>query len=302
MQNRCARRIAALAESPRLRRLRSAAFLCIFCLSSASFLLFTACPGRSTTRAPAERLDLWFVNSLPLSSPASMMCPDPNGLLLPANSGADILSTDFELRAGPGIALPQRVAGIKGIAADAFAIYLFDDSRLHRLDRSQGLLSPLSSNVRFQGGVMRPSGELVFSDGYSDRILTFDPSGNVSDVNVHRPQFKPGALALGPDRSLFVINQGMQEMAVFDGIGNLVRACPLPAAMSRIAVDDSLNAYLLERSGNQVWQVNRRNQVRKVSAGELGLRFVAFDIAVHHHWLYLLDRGQCILRFRLAAD
>ena len=162
-------------------------------------------------------------------------------------------------------------------------------------------LNSLSSNIRFQGGVMQSSGELLFSEGYSDRILTFDPSGNVSDVNVHRPQFKPGALALGPDRSLFVINQAMQELAVFDRIGNFLRACPLPAAVNRIAVDDSLNAYLLERSGSQIWQVDRRNRVQKVSAEELGLRFVGFDIAVHHRWLYLLDRGQCILRFRLAA-
>lgn len=277
----------------------SAAILPALCLAA---LLSSACPKRPTAGAPIGRLDLWFVDSLALASPASVMCLDPNGLLLPTSVGTDILSADFELRAEPAIALPQRVAGIQGIEADAFAIYLFDDSRLYRLDRSRGLLSPLSSNIRFQGGAMQASGELVFSDGYSDRILTFDPSGNVSDINVHRPQFKPGALALGPDRSLFVINQGMQEMAVFDRIGNFLRACPLPAAVSRIAVDDSLNAYLLERSGSQVWQVDRRNQVRKVSAEELSLRFVAFDIAVHQRWLYLLDRGQCIMRFRLAAD
>jgi len=249
-----------------------------------------------------SRLDLWFVDSLALSAPAGVMCPDQDGLLLPTNSGTDILGASFELQATPATAVPEPIATIRGIAADAFSIYLFDDSRLYRLDRSRGLLSTLASNIQYQGCVMLPGGELVLSDGYSDRLLTFDASGTVSDINAHRPQFKPGALARGADNSLFVINSGLQELTVFDRIGNLLRTCPLPSAMSRVAVDDSLNAYLLERAGGQIWRVNRHNQLRKVAGEELGIRFVAFDIAIHQQWLYLLDSGRRVLRFRLAAD
>ena len=132
-------------------------------------------------------------------------------------------------------------------------------------------MSALSSNIRYQGATMLASGELLFSDGYSDRILTFDPSGTVSDVNAHRPQFKPTALAAGPENRIFVINQGDQELAVFDRIGDVVRTCPLPAPVNRVAVDDSANTYLLDRAGTQVWQITRRNQVRRVTASELGI-------------------------------
>lgn len=287
-------------QGPALARLRGLTLL-LLC-AGALVLWFVACPSRPLAGSQTGRFDLWFVDSLRLPAQAGTMCADPDGLLLPENSGTNIMAVDFELQPRPAIPIPQRIAGIQGIAADAFSIYLFDANQLHRLDRSQGLLSPLSSNIRYQGAAIGKSGELLFSDGYSDRILTFDPSGTVSDLNVHRPQLKPTGLALGPDDRLFVVNQGDQELTIFDRIGNFQRACPLPAPATRVAVDDSANAYLLDRAGNQVWQITRRNQVRKVTAADLGIQFVAFDIAVHQDWLYLLDRGHRVLRFRLAQD
>lgn len=272
-----------------------------YLLSAFGYLLFTACPSRQSAGPGTGRLDLWFVDSLALPAQTGTFCAAPAGLLMPENSGTNIMAADFELQPQPAIPIPQRITGILGIAADAFSIYLFDASQLYRLDRSKGSLSALSSNIRYQGATMLSSGELLFSDGYSDRILTFDPSGTVSDVNAHRPQFKPSALAAGPESRIFVINQGDQELAVFDRIGDLVRTCPLPAPVNRVAIDDSANAYLLDRAGSQVWQITRRNQVRKVTASELGIQFVAFDIAVHHDWLYLLDQGRRVLRFRLAS-
>jgi hypothetical protein len=270
--------------------------------TGALILPFTACPSRQSAGPETGRLDLWFVDSLALPAQTGTFCADPAGLLMPENSGTNIMAADFELHPQPAIPIPQRVTGILGIAADAFSIYLFDAGQLYRLDRSNGSQSTLSSNIRYEGAAMLASGELLFSDGYSDRILTFDPSGTVSDVNARRPEFKPSALASGPDNRIFVINQGDQELAVFDRIGNFLRACPLPGPANRVAVDDSANAYLLDRTGTQVWQITRRNQVRKVTAEELGIRFVAFDIAVHHNWLYLLDQGRRVLRFRLALD
>lgn len=242
------------------------------------------------------------MDSLALPAQTGAFCADPSGLLMPENSGTNIMVTDFELRPQPPIPIPQRITGILGIAADAFSIYLFDAGQLYRLDRSNGSQSTLSSNIRYEGAAMLASGELLFSDGYSDRILTFDPSGTVSDVNAHGPQFKPSALAPGPDNRIFVVDQGDLELSVFDRIGNSLRACPLPGPVTRVAVDDSANAYLLDRTGTQVWQITQRNQVRKVTASELGIQFVAFDIAVHHNWLYLLDQGRRVLRFRLALD
>lgn len=271
-------------------------------LSAVCFLLFIACPSRPAAGPETGRLDLWFVDSLALPVQAGTFCAGPAGLLMPENSGTNIMAADFELHPQPSIPIPQRITGILGIAADAFSIYLFDASQLYRLDRSNGSQSTLGSNIRYEGAAMLASGDVLFSDGYSDRILTLDPSGTVSDVDAHRPQFKPSALAAGPGKTIFVNDQGDQELAVFDRIGDFLRACPLPGPVTRVAVDDSANAYLLDRTGTQIWQITRRNQVRRVTAEELGIQFVAFDIAVHHDWLYLLDQGRRVLRFRLALD
>jgi hypothetical protein len=260
-------------------------------------LALLACPKSATRKGREAPLELELEGSLRLPSTAAAVCADAEGLLLPDNSGTNIYRVGFDLGEHPPLALPTRLPGIRTLAADEFFIYLFDNTRLLRLDRSSGQLTPMCSNVAGQSAAILNSGQLAFSDGFSRRILLVGPEGGMTDYNTQLP-IEPTAIA-GQDGNLYVLDPSRQVVVVLNRVGNLVRQVPTPLAAMRIAVDDSLNLYLLDRSGTRIEQVSARGQSRIFSGHERGIEFVASDLVVRDAWLYLLDSGRRILRFRL---
>jgi hypothetical protein len=261
--------------------------------------LLLACPKPQTRGKEGVGLALEFRDSLQLPSQAIGMSPERDGLLIADIAGSNIYRTDFDLRFKPAIALPSRIAGLQAVAADPFFVYLFDQTRFYRLDRSSNRASQLGSNIRGTSPILLGSGELAFIDAYSGHVLILDPTGGITDYNAQRDGFQPSALVFGRDGNFYFLNQARQEVAVLNRVGNLVRRLPLPGPSRKLGVDDSLNVYLLDQTGTEIAQVNPKGVVARVGAEELGLRFVATDMVVNHQWLFLLIDGQRILKFQL---
>ena len=263
--------------------------------------LFSACPKPQTRGSANRLLALQLVDSLRLPGQAVGLCSDRDELLLADNMGTNIYRVDLDLKLRPPIALPARVPGLRCLAADPFFVYLFDATRLFRFDRSRGTMNQASSNVQGHSAVALSSGQLAFSDGFSDRILILDPSGTMSDYNV-QVSLQPGGITFGPDGNFYVLDQMRQSVMILNRVGSLVRSFALPGPSLRIAVDDSLSVYLLERAGGRIWQVDRHNSVATISAAELGVNLAATDMVVSSPWLYLLSHGQYLLKLHLPRS
>jgi hypothetical protein len=271
-------------------------------IAAISACALLACAPTQTRSRETQPLALEFMDSLRLDSPVVDFCYDGSNLLLAENTGASIYQVGLDLRFLPPLALPSRVPGIRGLAADPFYVYLADDSRLYRLDRSEGQLVAVGSSIRARSPAMLAGGQVGFIDGFSGRLLALDPNQGVVDQGAQRPGLQPGALAFGPDNNLYVLNQARQELVVFDRLGSVVHAWSLPGAGMRLGVDDSLNAYVLESSGQRIVQIGRRGNRAAVSARELGMSFAGSNLLAVGNRLYVLDQGRRLLEFRLRPD
>ena len=270
-------------------------------LIGASVLVILAaggCPKPQTRSTPVERLSLILADSLRLPGPASGLYADRDGLSTADNMGTNIYRADTALQPLSPIPLPSRVPGIRALTGDPFYVYLFDDTRLHRLDRSHGILTQAASSIKGLGAVVLGSGQVAFSDGISGQIMALDPSGTMTDVSV-QVAVLPGALTFGPDGNYYVLDQNGQRVVVIGRVGNLVRSVPLPGPSLRVAVDDSLGIYLLDRTGSRIWHVTRHNRVATADASDLGLNLVATEMVISRGALYVLSNGRTILKFRL---
>ena len=263
-------------------------------------LLSLACPTRQNRgRGNALTLNLELVDSARLPGPAVGLCTDRNGLLLADRSGTDIYCYDLNLAARSPVAIGPGITGVRGIAADAFFIFLYDSGRIYRMDRSGGELVQVMSGVDCRYATVLAGGELGFCDATNNRILYVDPTQKVSMLSTDHPDLQPTAFAVGPDGNSYVLNAALRDVVVLSRIGEALRSIPLPGAGIRIAVDDSLRVYVLERTGTRLWRFDSDARRLQADAAQLGLDFVASEMVVVKDWLFLLDRDSRILKLRI---
>jgi hypothetical protein len=264
-------------------------------------LLTLSCPTRPTQGEKVLQLGFQFVDSLRLPGTAVGFCADRDGLLALDQAGTVIYRCDFDLKPGAAMALNSRMPGLRGMAADPFFIFFYDGSQVFRMDRSNAEVTLVTSGVDCRGAAVLSDGELAISDRTSGRVLLLGSTGNVAVLNDERPDFQPGALAAGRDGNVYVLNDAQRELAVFSRIGEQLRSYSLPDACARVAVDDSLDVYVMQRTGTAFWQVSARGRVASTDPAQLGAAFAATEFVVGGKWLFALDHGNCIRRYRLTA-
>jgi hypothetical protein len=264
-------------------------------------LLTASCPIRATQGEKVRPLGVQFVDSLPLPGPAAGFCADRDELLALDQAGTVIYRCDLDLKPGIPIALTSRVPGLRGMAADPFFIFFYDGNQVFRMDRSNAEVTTVTSGVDCRGAAVLSDGELAISDRTSGRVLLLGSTGNVTVLNDERPDFEPGALATGREDYVYVLNDAQREIAVFSRIGEQLRSYALPDACARVAVDDSLNVYVMQRTGTAFWQISPRGRAAVAEPAQLGAAFAATEFVVIGKWLFALDHGDCIRRYRLTA-
>jgi len=285
--------------APRPASYRHVRTLAILTAGASLLIFMTACPNSANQGRRSPSLPLELVGSAQLPGPATGMSADRDGLLLVDNSGTEIYRLDFNLKPQPSIALGSRMSGIRGLAADAFFVYLYDDKHVYRFDRASGEIAQVTSGIDCQSAVVMAGGELALIDGAGDRILLLDPSQNVTTLNTDYPGLQPAALAVGNDGNFQVLNRTRREVVVLSRIGEMVRSFAVPGTGVRIAVDDSLRLYVLERTGTRIWQISPNGRTVQVDATQLSVNFVGSEIVLFKNWLFVLDHDSRVLKFRI---
>jgi hypothetical protein len=134
--------------------------------------MFLAAGCRGTGRAlpSAAAQDLIPAASAELEAPLAAVCADGSVLLALEVSGARVLSLDTALRVNDTIPLTRRPTVPRGIAADRFYVYFYDENALYRFPKDDPVAAVWLNNVRVAGLASYSTGEMLVSDGDRDVI------------------------------------------------------------------------------------------------------------------------------------
>jgi hypothetical protein len=218
----------------------------------------------------------------------------PSGEATAPPPGTTVLRLDTSLAVVETIPLTRRPVVPRGIAADRFYVYCYDDNALYRQPKGEPVTTVWLNNVRVTGLAGYSTGEMLVADGDRNVIwykTIFGESRRFLDA---ADITRPGAMATLPggrfavlvqDRSVFILNRaGIRE-----------RRIDLNADFDLLAADTAGTLYLGRSSGPELLRVGEGTRTAFRLPGVPG----AGGIAWLAGRLVVLDRGNRLTMFRL---
>lgn len=256
--------------------------------------LAAGCARRGTVLPPGPGEELAPGTVLDLGSPVAAVFADGAGLLALEMSGARVLRFDDRLVPVETIPLTRRLAVPRGIAADRFYIYCYDENALYRQRRDDPRTAVWLSNVRVTGLAGYSSGEMLVADADRNVVwykTVFGESRRFVDgVDVVRP----GPMATLPGGRFAVLTRG-RELLLFNRAGIVDRRLELELEFDLLAVNESGTVYLARTGTPSVVAFGERT----VTRFELPPGVQPTGIALLDGRLVVLDNGARLVSFTL---
>lgn len=249
-----------------------------------------AAPALPTT--PVRPLALH--DTLRLRSPAVAICPDGQRLIVLEASGTRLLRLEPDLVRSETIPLTRRLAAPRGIAADRFYYYVYDDQVLYRMSKEKLELTPWLVNVRVSGLAGFSPGEMLVADEERDVIwykTLFGDSRPFIDVSTVTD---PAQLTALPDGMFCVLN-GPRSMSWFNRAGIITRTLALSARPDFMTSNPQGDIFHLSRQSGRVRVFSGDARAEYDLPGMAG----PSSVAVLGSTIAVLDRDNRILTFRL---
>ncbi|MEO0107570.1 MAG: hypothetical protein ABIK62_00110 [candidate division WOR-3 bacterium] len=270
-----------------------------------SVAILCFCAPRAVITEQTPRVIAEVLDSMTLSSPAAAMCRDQDGLLLIDRAGTELRNIDFALQLRKVTALPAPISDVQGITADQFFCYFWDRSTIQRLDRISNTLEQVASEVQCLDATLLPSGDLVYIDASSRRpvLLTFARTRSTITIQSEDQAVscQAQALAYGPDGRIRVLSSLPNELLIVDLVGTMVRRQSVPEPGTKIFLDDSLRAFVIERTGSHIWRISQVGPAALLDTKTLGTSSYVTSAVAVRDWLFLLDQGRRLLKLRIRA-
>lgn len=179
-------------------------------------------------------------------------CRDGNNFLLLEQSGARIRAYDSEFTAAETIPVSINILSPRGIYADRFYIYLYNEQTIYRLSKDSRLIQPLVNNVRVSGVIQYAPGELLISDNERKQVWLKTFFGE-SRVFLDRSDVKnPGALTLFSDGSYGLIANG-ERLVKINRAGIITGDWKIPQSVDLLTSDFKGRALLMQRGKSVLW-------------------------------------------------
>ncbi len=245
---------------------------------------------------------LTLIDSLRLFNPVSTMTLDTDGgILLLEVSGTKILKTASNLKIIDSIILPQKIFYPKGISADEFFIYIYNDNNFYRFDRKNYTLKPIYSGLRPEGMAVVNANEVYLADPQNNRIIKVDATGMAKDfIKESAGRFSPTGLAYdNRNGTIWLINNQNQTIESYNRIGNLkARISIFNYTFSKIGLGENDCVYLIGKNGTVIWRIDRKGEFR-IYQGTDKSNFVATDMLISKERIYILDYQNRLLAFKI---
>ena len=182
-------------------------------------------------------------DSLALESSVVDFCFDGEELVLLEASGERLIALDPDFAYSETIPLTERLVAPKGIAADRFYFYVYDDRGLFRMTKEQLVLRSWLGNVRVTGLASFSTGEMLVSDADHDAVWYKTVFGESRKFLGLPDVKKPGPiLALRDGR--FCVLSGGNELVWFNRAGIVDKRMNLGQTYDRLCADTTDRLFL----------------------------------------------------------
>lgn len=234
-----------------------------FELGAACFFPLTQCRTAESFRTPnsSGMEELHPIKSVSLDVETRDFCSDGNRLLVLEGSGTRIVAYDWEFNAIETLPLTVRLSSPRGIYADRFYIYIYDDQTIYRLSKESRLLQPFVNNIRAAGMVQYAPGELLISDE-ERKLVWLKTFFGESRVFLNRSDVsRPRGLTIISDGT-YALLADTWRLIIFNRAGIVISRFNLPARVDLLTADHHNNRLLLmRRGGNTLFLVSNRPNV-----------------------------------------
>ncbi len=223
------------------------------------------------------------VTVVKLVNPVAAICADQNRLVVLEASGGRILLLDSLLFFRESIILEERLPEPRGVGADRFYYYVYDEQVLYRMQKHELKLTPWLSRIRVSGLASFAPGELLVSDGERKAIWykgLFGESRRFLDAT---SVSRPGPLVSLVDHRFCVLDAG-SRLVYFNRVGVITDKTPLTGEYDLLS-SDGQNIYLAGFGTNSVTVFAAGRLRRYELEGATGVR----DMAVVAGRLVILD-------------
>lgn len=222
------------------------------------------------------------VASVRLESDAAALGVDGDRLVVLDAAGTRLLVLDSALSVVGTVPLSMRLTGARGVAADRFYYYVYDDRAVYRMLKDELVLSTWLGNVRAGGVASFAAGEALVSDADRKTVwykTLFGESRRFLDAVSAKD---PGPIATLPGNGFCVLDQSAR-LVFFNRAGIVTRTASLGGRYDLMAADRSGLLYLASRSSDRICVVDAARQVEYElgeAAGPAGLAIVSGRLAI----------------------
>lgn len=165
-------------------------------------------------------------------------------------AGTRVLGYDTAAALVETIPLSTRLATPRGIYADRYYVYVYDDKTLYRLAKDKLLMSGWLNNIRVEGLAGFSPGEVLVSDGERQTVWLKSLFGE-SRLFLDRTEIKsPKAMAVFPE-GIFGILVERNRLVKVNRAGIITESLTLPIEFNLLAADSKGRAIVMRR-GEQV--------------------------------------------------
>lgn len=238
-------------------------------------------------------VDLEPTGALLFKTPVVAIARDGASVLLLEASGTRILRVDAGLSQVDTLPLSDRLLVPRGVAADRFYVYCYDERVLYRMLKGRLLLQAWLSNARVTGLAGYAPGEMLVSDAERATVWHKAMFGESREFYGPGDVQSPGPLVALPDDQFCLLDAG-RRLLFFNRAGIVERRLDLSDGFDVLVADDS-GRVLLGNQGVPAFLV--QGPVKEV----LGLRGVGAlaGAAAADGWLFVLDGDRRLVRFAL---
>ena len=253
-----------------------------------------SCSSTAVNRSASPGTSLSPVDTLRLATPAAGICRDGDALLVLESAGERVLEFSNQLVPGETLPLTKRVAPARGIDADRFYVYVYDDQTMFRMSKEKLELSAWLGNLRVSGMASYAPGEMLVSDAERGFILYKTVFGESRRFLDAADVSRPGALATLPDGQFCAVS-GSNRLVFFNRSAVVLRSAPLPGGCDLLAADDRGGLYLVRRGVPVLWVI--RNT--RASSYELTGAGSPSGLALTQDRIAILDADTRLLTYAL---
>jgi len=260
------------------------------------FSAFIGCSGRGRVLPAKPEYEIVPLKIVPLDNEVVDFCADDTRLLLLDISGTRVLAVDTGFSTVETIPISIRVTSPRGIYADRYYIYVYNDRALFRMAKDKLILSALLNNVRIAGLAVYAPGELLVSDEERQTVWLKTIFGESRNFLDRSDLARPRDLTVFPG-GIFGVISGEGRLWQFNRAGIFISSLPIPPNMDLLGCDREGRAYTMQRGETVIWLVEDKKTMGYELKGVVSpMRFVFIG-----EKMFVLDSGRRIAVYSVPS-